>query len=391
MNKFILHTGVQDYIRKNSNTDIVSVLLKKSVFEGISQKGLAQQLESRKKAQYKLPTWFKTEGIYYPPKLNVEQTSSEVSAQYKASLVQGEKLLDMTGGFGVDSYYFSKQIKSVFHCEVNTELSAIASHNFDQLKVENIECHPIDGFQYLKDDSVKYDWIFIDPSRRNDTKGKVFFLKDCEPNVPKALPNLFQHSKNILLKVSPLLDISKAIHELNHVKEIHIVAINNEVKELLFLLEWGYDDEIAFVAINLNSQDEVFHFTEKEEKSAQSNFGDPQGYLYEPNAAILKSGAFKMVGNRHGLQKLHQHSHLYTSTKRVDFPGRVFQISAVEPYHKKTMKQFTGSKANVTTRNFPESVASIRKKYKLKDGGDVYLFFTTNSKGDLIVLNCKKV
>ncbi len=391
MNELILNTGVQHFINKNWNADIMSVLLKKQLFEGISQKELAEQLEAKKKCKDKLPSWFNTANIYYPNKLNIEQTSSEQTARYKSKLISGKTLLDLTGGFGVDAYYFSKQFAAIFHCEINQELSEIAKHNFEILDQHNITCISENGLQFLKSTIQKYDWIYIDPSRRDDVKGKVFLLKDCLPNLPENLSFLFEKTKYVLIKASPLLDISQSIKELDFVKEIHIVAINNEVKELLYILEYGFKRETTVHAVNLTQDKEVyFSFALQEESTSIIACGSPENYLYEPNAAILKSGGFKSVGKAYDVKKLHQHSHLYTSNSLVDFPGRKFEIRNILPYSKNALKELKLSKANITTRNFPISVAELRKKHKIKDGGDVYLFFTTNLNSELVVLMCKK-
>lgn len=392
MNKLILHTGVQLFIDKNWDTDTLSVLLQKPLFDGISQKELVEQLEAKKKCKDKLPTWFTTPHIYYPNKLNIEQTSSEQTACYKASLVHGKNLLDLTGGFGVDAYFFSKKIEKVFHCEINKELSEIATYNFGVLGQENITCIPEDGIHYLQNNSQKYDWIFVDPSRRNENIGKVFLLKDCLPNIPEQLPLLFNHTQKVLIKVSPILDLTQGLEELSFVKEVHVVAVNNEVKELLYLLKKDYTGDVMIKTINFtHGREVVFDFVLNEEKASSTKLGSPQKFLYEPNAAILKSGGFKIVGEKYGLDKLHQHSHLYTSETLVEFPGRRFSIVQVLPYSKKTLRSFSQTKANITTRNFPLSVAEIRKKHKIKDGGDRYLFFTKNHDDSLLVLDCSKV
>jgi 16S rRNA G966 N2-methylase RsmD len=392
LNKLLLNTGIQDFIKNNWNADIVSVLLKKPLFEGVSQKELAEQLEAKKKCKDKLPIWFNTPNIYYPNKLNIEQTSSEETAHYKANLVDGKTLLDLTGGLGVDTYFFSKKIDTVFHCEVDKNLSEIAQHNFEVLGCKNIICIPEDGIDYLKQTDEKFDWVYVDPSRRNDTIGKVFLLKDCLPNLPENLSLLFEKTKNILVKASPLLDIKQGIEELHLVKEIHVVAINNEVKELLFVLELGYKGKVAIKTMNkTHEQEMMFNFNLEDEQPIEVEFDEPKSYLYEPNAAILKSGGFKSVAGAFGLKKLHLHSHLYTSDGLIDFPGRRFFISRVLPYSKKVLKEFAQKKANITTRNFPISVADLRKKHNIKDGGDTYLFFTKTTTDALIVLECQKV
>ncbi len=391
MNKNILNTGVQDFINKNLHTDIVSVLLKKNQFKDVSTQELVEQIEAKKKSKDKLPTWFSTKNIYYPNKLNIEQTSSEKTALYKASIIDKKTLLDLTGGLGVDSYFFSLKMIEVIHCEINKNLSKIATHNFKILGANHIKSISENGLNFLMKTNLFFDWIYIDPSRRNDAKGKVFFLEDCLPNVPENLEFIFNKSSNILIKTSPLLDFSVGIKSLKFVKEIHVIAINNEVKELLWVLEKNYKKPIQIKTINLTKNyDYIFNFELNAEKETLATYGKPQNYLYEPNAAILKSGAFKSISKQYKLNKLHEHSHLYTSDLLIDFAGRRFIIKKTIPYNKKEIQQLNLSKANITTRNFPESVANIRKKYKIKDGGYDYLFFTTNCLDEKIVIVCEK-
>ncbi len=392
MNKNILNTGVQEFINKNTNTDTMSVLLKKSPFIEVSSKELAEQIEAKKKCQKKLPIWFNTPNIYYPNKLNIEQTSSEKTAEYKASILNQNSVIDLTGGFGIDSYYFSKKITEVTHCEINENLAKIAAHNFKELDAKNIKSFSIDGLKYLEENNSFYDWIYIDPSRRNEVKGKVFLLSDCLPNVPENLNLLFKHSNNIAVKTSPLLDFSIGISELKQVKEIHVVSLENDVKELIWILEKEYTGSIEIKTINIGKQKtDTFSFNFNDEKEATTTYNLPQQFLYEPNAAILKSGAFKILGEKLNLSKLHVNSHLYTSKQEVlNFPGRIFKIEKGIPFNKKAIKEVNISKANITTRNFPESVSNLRKKFKIKDGGDTYLFFTTTMNNDLTVLICSK-
>ncbi len=391
MNKNFLKTGLQEFIEKNWDTDIVSVLLKKPIFEGVSQKELAEQLEAKKKCRTKLPTWFNTPNIYYPNKLNIEQTSSEKTAAYKSRLVHGKSLFDMTGGLGVDSYYFSKKVEQLFHCEKDKNLSEIAAHNFDVLGIKNCEFISVDSIEFLKLKKQYFDWIYVDPSRRNDVKGKVFRLQDCAPNIPEHLDLIFEHTNSILLKASPLLDLKMGIHELKWVQEIHVVAVQNEVKEILFVLQQSIAHSIRIKTVDLKKEGiDSFDFLWEDENKTPTTYGEPQNYLYEPNAAILKAGAFKSVADQYGLKKLAPHSHLYTSDQSIEFPGRVFRIEQVLPYSKKAMKKFKGTKANITTRNFTDTVATLRKKFGIKDGGESYLFFTTNAKGKRMIVICKR-
>lgn len=390
MNPHILHTKVQDFINEYLNTDISKLLFKGSPFIDVSIQELVTQIESKRRSENKLPTWFSTSNIYYPNKLNIEQTSSEISATYKSNLISGNTIIDLTGGFGVDTYYFSKKNKEVIHCEIDSELSQIVMHNFKILKATNIITIAEDGISYLKSKKEHFDWIYIDPSRRDELRGKVFLLKDCIPNVPENLDALFEYTDNILIKVSPMLDITRAIKELDFVKEVHVVAINNEVKELLFILQKSYTKAISIKTINIKqNQDQYFEAQFKKNTSVE--FSMPLHYLYEPNAAILKAGLFDEVTGL-AVSKLHQNSHLYTSEQFVEFPGRAFGIKKVILYNKKQLKKLIPSqKANITTRNFPETVAQIRKKTGIKDGGSQYLFFTTNSNNKYIVILCEKV
>lgn len=267
MNYSILNTEIQEFINANLNSDINALILKGTTFQNTETKDLIEQIEAKKRCDKKLPTWFKTKKIYYPNKLNIEQTSSEITAKYKSELIKGDSIIDLTGGFGVDCFYFSKHFNIVNHCEINDTLSEIVEHNFSQLGIKNIKTIKTDGIEYLKTTSKNYDWVYIDPSRRHDSKGKVFFLNDCLPNVPEYLDLLFKHSKNIMIKTSPLLDLSVGIGELKHVKTIHVIAVNNEVKELLWLLENEYNGEVLVETVNLKKdENEYFSFYLNDEK-----------------------------------------------------------------------------------------------------------------------------
>ena len=387
----ILKKEVQLFIQENLKANINELILKGSPFKDITVQELANQIIAKQKSEKKLSVWFNSKNIYYPPKLSIEQTSSEATAVYKSKILKGDSIIDITGGFGVDCFAFSKQFKKVTHCEINKELSEIVTHNYKQLEIDNIKTVAQDGLEYLKNTTQKFDCIYIDPSRRSDVKGKVFLLKDCLPNVPENIDFLFEKSNIILIKNSPILDITSTINDLKFVKEIHIIAVNNEVKELLFLLQRNNKELIEIKTINLlKNNTQEFDFILK--KDNFESYSLPNNYLYEPNAAILKSGGFSEVSSKLKLNKLHQHSHLYTSDELFsDFPGRTFKIKEVFLYNKKRIKkQIALSKANITTRNFPKTVAQIRKETKIKDGGDSYLFFTTNLNNELIVISCAK-
>jgi len=392
LNPSILRKDIQQFIIENTGADLTKLALQKNPFPDVEWILILNQIEARRKAKDKLPSWFARENIVYPAKISVEQTSSEKTALYKASLISGNSLIDLTGGFGVDDFYFSKQFQSVTHCEINEDLSAIVQHNFEQLKIGNCHFYTGDSFHLLEETKHKFDWIYIDPSRRNDSKGKVFMLKDCLPNVPELLEFYFEKSDSILIKTAPLLDISAGLSELKNVKNIHIIALENEVKELLFEIHKNYSGPITLKTANiLKESTEIFEFNFDNEKTFP-DYDLPKKYLYEPNAAIMKSGGFDEVGIAFEINKLHKHSHLYTSEQLIDFPGRKFEIQKVISYTKNEMKnELANRQANITTRNFPETVENIRKKWKIKNGGNLYCFFTTDVKDNKIVLICTKI
>ncbi|NNK83894.1 MAG: class I SAM-dependent methyltransferase, partial [Flavobacteriaceae bacterium] len=334
MNLKLLNTEIQQFISDNLNSDISKLILRGSPFKDVSIKEIVEQIEAKKKCEIKLTTWFSAQNIYYPNKLNIEQTSSEITSKYKSELLSGNHLIDITGGFGVDTFYFSKHFKNVTHCEIDYKLSNIAHHNFEALKVSNIDCINANGIDYLKSNNKTYDWIFVDPSRRHNQKGKVFYLKDCLPNLVEDLDILLNYSDNILIKASPMLDISVGISELKYVKEINIIALNNDVKELLFIIKKGYKSNIKISTINFTQKEgkQEFSYLKNDETEAEATYSNLKTFLYEPNAAILKSGAFNLISLKLHIDKLHVNTHLYTSNTLIDFPGRKFKVIKTIPY-----------------------------------------------------------
>ena len=391
MNTELVRAEVQQFVEKNLKANVAALVLKGSPFAGINAAELAIQIAGRKTAERKLPVWFDNQRILYPPKLNLEQTSSQITAEYKASLVSGRVLTDLTGGFGIDSYFFSKNVEKVYYNELNSNLAEIVQHNYEALKADNIEANSGDGLAFLKSADIKFDWIYLDPARRDDHGGKVFRLGDCTPNVVENLSLLFESSDRILIKTSPLLDLKLGISELDFVAEIHIVAVENEVKELLWFLKKGHTSAVKIITKNFTKKEEQT-FTTFLDENKPTEIGLPETYLYEPNAAIMKSQLFGKLAMEFQVKKLHQNSHLFTSEKNINFPGRSFKITDIMLFGSKELKnRFKSKKANISTRNFPVDVESIRKKYRIKDGGSDYLFFTTNLKEEKIVLVCEKI
>lgn len=382
-----------DFIQKYKQEDVTKLVLKSAQFKGLDVKKLAAQILSRQKASKKLPEWSAVEKLIFPPALSVEQCSSEATAKYKSSLISGKTLVDITGGMGVDSFYLSKNFETTHYYEQQEEVAKTASYNFDLLNANGISVHHQDSIASLTNTNDKVDWVYADPARRDANRQKVVLLSDCMPDIKFHLPTLFEHTSNILLKTSPLLDIDLAAQELKSVKEIHVIGYEHECKELLFNIDKNFEPgDLVIKAQIINSEGRVVSsvaFTRKQEREAEIELCEPLVYLYEPHPAVLKAGAFKYLGAAFGVKKLAVHSHLYTSEKLVsDFPGRIFEIIGVsKPDAKEINSYVTDNKANLTLRNFPAKIDDLRKKWRLKEGGNIYLFATTlfNQKKTVVV------
>ena len=389
MNNKILDTAVQEYIRDNQHADVHQIAMAKSQFPGITGPELANQIAAKKKCIKKLPAWYRTAGIYYPPLLSVEQCSSEITAAYKAKLASGNTLIDITGGYGVDSYYFSQTNNSVIHCEINDELSAIACHNAPLLGQENTRFIADDGIKILRESPQTYDTIFIDPARRSSS-GKVFMLKDCTPDVTENLELLLSRAKRILIKTAPLLDLSAGLKELAHVAQIHIVSVKNECKELIWIVEHSFSGKPKIISTTLNGQEKEFSFIKDEEEIkavAQISLTGPKAgqYLYEPDVALLKSGAFNLIAERYHLQKLDNQTQLYVSDAiNTSFPGRIFKIDQV--LSAGDLKKEKNLTASVIVRNYPAQAAALVKKFHIIPNAASFMIFTQSNMLGKIVL-----
>lgn len=386
------------FFLKYQHEDIAALSLQ--LKPNTQQKALFQQIAHRQKIAHKLPSFYKEKQVYYPPQLSLEQCSSEKTASFKSTLFTGNTFIDLTAGMGVDSLYFSKHFQKGIIIEANESLAEITSHNLALLSDRQslYIAKGIRAADFLDLYTEKADLIYIDPSRRNEHGNKVFRLQDCEPDVISLLPAMFRISNNLLIKTSPLLDISLACKSLKHVKDVYVVSLNNECKELLFVLQNQYEGDFQVHAVMLDT-DKKFSFYAADEKKQTSTFSLPLNYLYEPDVSILKAGGFHAIQYQYPVYKLHVHSHLYTSQNLVsDFPGRVFKINAiVKPSKKELAKKWFDNqakpgikKAHITIRNFPASVAELRKKWDIAEGGSDYLFVTTLSNGDKAVLICNK-
>jgi hypothetical protein len=395
--EFPLPEAARRYVAAHLHDDPAHLALQARRHPHLPVPELVRQIQARQKARVKLPAWADNQDLIFPPALSVEQASSERTAAYKAAIVGGAaRLADLTGGFGADTAHFAAVVNQVDYVERDPRLAQVVAYNFAQLKITNAAVHAADAASFLKSSDATFDWLYLDPARRDQRGGKIFRLADCEPDVPKLLPLLLRHAPRILLKTSPMLDIELAIQELKHVRRLWVLAIDNEVKEVLYELgeEPAIDPERLAVNLRRDVSQQEFRLNRAREARAVPRYAEAQQYLYEPNAAILKAGAFKSIGSAFELIKLHQHSHLYTSCDlRTDFPGRIFRILAVEKADGNTLKSHLGpeARAHVTTRNFPESVADFRRRTGIREGGDIYLFATTDLRGRLVVLVCEKV
>ena len=415
--------------------DTQKLLLQAARYPDIDMPAAVTQIEGRRAAEQKLPSWAANDRLLFPPRLSMEQCSSEATARYKAAIahrIAAEQrsrnasllataaaqpstgasplvMADLTGGFGVDFSFLSPAFDRSIYIEQNAALCETARHNFAVLGLQNAECMNGDSLRLLPS-LPPLTLLYLDPARRSQTGRKVVALSDCEPNVPQCLELLLQKSASILLKCSPMLDISVALSELRQVAEIHVVSVRNECKELLFLLRGTVGVNAAVPSEVLPSPSEprcyccdidaqgvahTFSYTLDEERAAVCTYtNDICRWLYEPSAALLKAGCRRLPAQRYGLQKLHPDSHLYTSdTLCTDFPGRIFEVEAESGFGKQELKTLLADvpKGNLTLRNFPESTEALRRRLRLAEGGDLYFFATTVKNGSHRLIRCHKV
>lgn len=359
--------------------------------DGVDLRYALQQIAARQILTDKVPSWARCLEVEFPPHLSVEQCSSEAAARYKSGLLSGRSLVDLTGGLGVDCHFLSQRFAQTDYVEREPHLAALAAQNFAVLG-DKIAVHQADCEAFLPT-MPPVDAIYLDPARRDVAGRKTVALADCTPNVVALQDLLLEKAQQVLVKLSPMLDIALLVRELRCVKAAHIVAVGNECKEILALMERDFVGEPTIFAVNL-PDNEAFAFRLSDEKQAACLWADcRQRYLYEPNAALLKAGAFRSVAVRYNLRKLHINSHLYTSDELLpNFPGRQFEVVGVAPFDKKIGKTLLAdvAKANLTVRNFPLSVADLRKKLRLTEGGDIYLFATTLADGQRVIVRCRK-
>ena len=384
----------QAFIREHATDDVRTLALQAARYPQVDMRVAATQIEGRRIAATKLPAWAATDGLVYPVRLSMEQCSSEVTARYKASLIEGQRLADLTGGFGIDCSYMSDRFAATTYIERNEELCRIATHNFALLgkSITVVHGNSTDLLATLP----PHDWIFVDPARRDGVGNKVVALADCEPDVSSLESLLLQKAPHVMIKCSPMLDISQALRELHTVSEVHVVSVNNECKELLLILDGTATHEPTIHTVNFHGgHTQIFHYTAADEAAAQCPYtATVERYLYEPNSSLMKAGCFRLPAQRWGLKKLHRNTHLYSSDTLVgEFPGRIFEVTDVDGFGKSELKRLSSElkKANLAVRNFPERPEVLRKRLKLSDGGDTYLFATTLDDEKKVIIRGKKV
>lgn len=379
-----MNTDIAIFIGEHLHDDVQQLALQRNRFPQLSDadfRFLLQQIEGRQRTKDKLPSFALNPDWWYPVRLSCEQCSSEATARYKAEIIKpflgqaDATLIDLTAGYGVDTFFMSEHTQRAHYVERNAELCAIAQHNF-ALSRPHIQVHNTTAEEFLSSLPISNSpypisntLIYLDPARRNQSGGKVFRIEDCEPNVIEILPILRKCASAILIKFSPMLDISAAMQSLGSEWDIHVVALHNEVKEVLFIT-----GNSTIHAVNIShDQTTRFTLTQAEEKATQNHIANTIGkYLYEPNAAIIKAGAFRLVGERYGITKLDTNTHLYTSdTLLPDFQGRVWKV--IDTHLTKPSTLDPKLKYSIISRNYPLSPEQMRKKYKLQDGNDYYL------------------
>jgi len=375
----LLNKEIQEYINANLKTDLHALLLKKSPFPEVSMQEIVQQIKGKQVAQKKFP-FLLNDRIIFPPQLNLEQSSSEKTARYKSEILHGKKFIDLTSGFGIDAYYLSQNFEDITLVEQNTELLETVQHNWTVLgrKAAFVNQQLEDFLQHNKE---RFDVIYLDPARRDTHKNKVFLLEDLSPDILEIQEKLLAFSDKVVIKLSPLIDLTYLVSVLPDVFRIDIIAVKNDVKEVVVFLSEDKSGEVFCNCINLESGEPDFSFRFNEEKNALSAYSEPETFIYIPNHSVLKAGIFNLISERFALKKLHPNTHLYTSHDKVEgFPGRVLEMEVVEAKQVKKKSQY-----NIISKNHPLTPEQIRKKYSLKDGGENYLIFTQSVKGKIIL------
>ncbi|TDQ14614.1 hypothetical protein DFQ04_3202 [Algoriphagus boseongensis] len=382
----------RQFVQDHLSEDPALLLFKYQGKAPFDLKQAVQQISARQKAGKKLPTWAANPEIIFPASISLEQSSSEETAKFKSEGVSGKFMIDLTGGFGVDFYYLSQGFEKGIYCERQPELFQISAHNLEKLNPGKSEFFEGDGLDFLAKTDLQFDLIYADPARRGSGNQKLYKLQDCEPDVVSAWELMKSKSNQILLKVSPMLDISQSWAEIPDIQQVTVLSFKNEIKELLLGWKKNSNEKRNIRVLDLGSEHPEFTFTLEEEANSESTFSEAEKYIIEPLSGILKAGAFKSFGERFGLKKLEKNSHLYTSMDLGQIiPGRIFEIIREIPPKKQEIKAlFPQGKVNVICRNYSSGAEEFKKKFGIKDGGEDYLIGTKTLSG-FKVFWCKRV
>lgn len=391
-----MNSNTQQFILSHAEDDPLELSLQSHRYPGVDMAIAVRQIASRQRTRTKLPEFYNEENLMYPVQLSLEQCSSEQTAKHKAKMVKGEKFVDLTGGFGVDFYYMAQNFEQSIYVEKQEELCRLADHNFRVLNLREFQVLNQTANQFIA--SMPFvDLIFIDPHRRDTSGRKTIQIRDCEPDLSQILPYLMTKTRTLMVKLSPMLDLHKAIVDLPGTYQIDIVAVENECKELIFLISSVKSDRklkircFNYLKNNVIQQFEAHSLTD----SLNVNYSiNPLGFLYEPNVAVLKSGAFNTIANDFKLHKFNPNTHLYTSAEKIsDFPGRVFKVTETLALNNQVYKYIQQKyiRANISVRNFTMSVEELRRKTKLLDGGEWYLFAYKNADNKSLISICEKL
>lgn len=386
-----MNEATLEFIRIHADEDVRQLAFLGKKNPEVDMAYALDQIAGRQKARVKIPSWASIDGIVYPPHISMEQCSSEQTARYKARIAgNGEKIVDLTAGFGVDMAFMSAGFKQAVHVEMQSQLCAISSENYKHLGLNHVQVVCNDGVGYLHQ-MEHADLIFIDPARRDQHGARTYGIADCTPNVLEIIDEMLQKADRVMIKLSPMLDWQKTVADVGNVSQVHIVSVGNECKELLLEVKKGKDEKVKVFCVN---DDQVFSYEIGETHPFTPSPLHSFTFLYEPNASVMKAGCFNLISHRFGITQPDANSHLFLSDKLVEgFPGRGFVIERVSTMNKRELKEALAGidKANVAVRNFPLSVADLRKRLKLKDGGDVYIFATTDAKKGHLVMVCRKI
>lgn len=391
-----MNNETRQFILENIEANVHQLALQSGRYPLVDMPLAIRQINGKQKVKTKVPSFYNMDDILYPAQLSLEQSSSESTAKYKSTLCEGNTLVDLTGGFGIDCCFMSEHFKQVTYIERQPELCELAKHNFNILNKKHIEVIRVETEKYFAE-MEHVDWIFIDPARRSSSGKKVVLLSDCEPDVSALSSVLFEKANKVMIKLSPMMDITAAVYELPHTAEIHVISIENECKEIVLILDQSIHSNQKINTINFGKSHvtQVLEYFLEDETNAVASYTSEVGdFLYEPNASVMKSGAFKLIANRFELHKLHKNTHLYTSDKLLlEFPGRVFKVQNCWNNSKKELKSMLekAPKANISVRNYPLTVDELRKKLKIKDGGETYLFACTLSNETKTIIECLKI